>query len=56
MKRGKPNTEKTGSPSFADSQHHTTTVNRAAFKLSRNFIKIITKVLRFLRILSFVRK
>jgi hypothetical protein len=56
QKRGKPYTEKTGSPSFPDVQPHRSRVSRAAYKLSRNFIKIINQCLRFFRIRSFIWK
>jgi len=55
-KRGKPYTEKTGSPSFPDVQPHRSRISRAAYKLSRNGIKIINQVLRFFRIRSFIWK
>ncbi|MBK9248055.1 MAG: class I SAM-dependent methyltransferase [Ignavibacteria bacterium] len=54
--RTKPYTEKTGTPSVQDMQSPQTTFQRATYKLSRNFIKIINKVLRFFRIRSFIWK
>lgn len=55
-KRGKPYTERTGTPSFADSHLRHSRIRRAAFKLSRNGIKIINQCLRFFRIRSFIWK